>query len=173
MTPPFSFELDSQKSPNNYDPENNYEPDLNNDESNTVLETEFPEEGPDELLKTPSSFAKYALTKRQKEILTGTMLGDGGLRSRSDKSAWLEINHSVKQKNYFEKLFLEFRSLCGDRDPMTIKRHFNKEEQKEYFYYDLSTLTLACLYILYVTWYKPTDQSWKRKKLCQKISKNY
>ena len=43
------------------------------------------------------------LTSIQKEVLIGTVLGDGSLkRSRSGKSACLQICHSIKSKDYVE-----------------------------------------------------------------------
>lgn len=44
-----------------------------------------------------------SLTQLQKSVVIGTMLGDGYIRKmKGRKNAFLEINHSLKQKEYVD-----------------------------------------------------------------------
>jgi len=50
------------------------------------------------------------LTKLQREILVGTLLGDGHLETRDGgKTYRLKIEHSIKQKEYVDWLHSQFR----------------------------------------------------------------
>ena len=50
-----------------------------------------------------------SLTKEQKEILVGTLLGDGAMRIKTN--ALLEINHSLNQKELVDWLYLKFKNF--------------------------------------------------------------
>lgn len=51
------------------------------------------------------------LTHRQREILVGTLLGDGHLETLNHGRTYrLKIEHSIKQRDYVEWLLKEFRS---------------------------------------------------------------
>ncbi|PJE63689.1 hypothetical protein COU89_01980, partial [Candidatus Roizmanbacteria bacterium CG10_big_fil_rev_8_21_14_0_10_45_7] len=53
-----------------------------------------------------------SLTQRQKSIIIGSILGDGYLRIVKGRSnAYLEINHSSKQKDYVDWKFLELKRI--------------------------------------------------------------
>ncbi len=52
-----------------------------------------------------------SLTEEQKEILVGTLLGDGAMRKKTQ--ALLEINHSINQKELVDWLYLKFKNLVG------------------------------------------------------------
>ncbi len=50
------------------------------------------------------------LTKRQREILIGTLLGDSHLETQNDEKTFrLKVEHSFKQKEYVDWLYREFR----------------------------------------------------------------
>ena len=50
------------------------------------------------------------LTKIQREILAGTLLGDGHLETQNDgKTYRLKIEHSISQKDYIEWLYSHFK----------------------------------------------------------------
>lgn len=54
-----------------------------------------------------------SLTKYQKSLIIGTILGDGYLRIISGrKDAFLEINHSFSQKEYVDWKFKKLKNIC-------------------------------------------------------------
>lgn len=54
-----------------------------------------------------------SLTQLQKSIIIGTVLGDGHLRIvPKRKNAFLEINHTFKQKEYVDWKYEMLKSLC-------------------------------------------------------------
>jgi hypothetical protein len=54
-----------------------------------------------------------SLTERQKAIVIGCMLGDGAMRCKTN--ALLEINHSIRQSEYVEWKYREFKELVSTR----------------------------------------------------------
>lgn len=53
-----------------------------------------------------------SLTQEQKSIITGSLLGDGYLRIVSGrKNAFLEVNHSILEKDYVDWKYQELRNL--------------------------------------------------------------
>lgn len=52
-----------------------------------------------------------SLTKQQKTIIVGCLLGDGAMRCKTN--ALLEINHSVKQKDYVDWKFEKLKNLVS------------------------------------------------------------
>ena len=57
-----------------------------------------------------------SLTKEQKSILIGVLLGDGAMRKKTH--ALLEINHSFKQKEYVDWLYQKFQNFVGTKPKM-------------------------------------------------------
>lgn len=54
------------------------------------------------------------LTKEQRAIITGTLLGDGHLETKDGGRTYrLKIEHAVKQKEYVEWLYQKLRPLVG------------------------------------------------------------
>ena len=54
-----------------------------------------------------------SLTKLERSIIIGSLLGDGHMRiipGRSD--AFLEINHSIKAKGYVDYKFNKLKRIC-------------------------------------------------------------
>jgi len=63
------------------------------------------------------------LTKTQKEIIVGTLLGDGHLEtSNHGRTYRLKIEHSIKQKEYTDWIFNQFK-LWINKKPRTWKRY--------------------------------------------------
>lgn len=54
-----------------------------------------------------------SLTERQKAIIVGSLLGDGTMRCKTN--ALLEINHSIKQRDYVEWKFNELKDMVSTR----------------------------------------------------------
>ena len=54
-----------------------------------------------------------SLTERQKAIIVGCLLGDGTMRCKSN--ALLEINHSIRQRDYVEWKYNELQDLVSTR----------------------------------------------------------
>lgn len=81
------------------------------------------------------------LTQRQKEILLGTVLGDGYLAWASGSSARLRIEHSNKQKFYVWWKYREFQNIMQDK-PKFIER-YNPIWDKRYQYYRCQTLAMS------------------------------
>ena len=62
---------------------------------------------------------KLSLSKRQKEILVGTILGDGHLeRLYTPILGRLKVEHSYKQKDYVDWLYREFRNWVRTKPRM-------------------------------------------------------
>lgn len=54
-----------------------------------------------------------SLTQLQKSVITGSILGDGYVRTMSGrKDAFLEINHSIKAKKYVDWKFSVLKNIC-------------------------------------------------------------
>ncbi len=64
-----------------------------------------------------------SLTEEQKDILLGVLLGDGAMRKKTQ--ALLEINHSIKQKEYVDWLYQKFKNYVGT-EPKIRKSNGNR-----------------------------------------------
>ena len=64
-----------------------------------------------------------SLTEEQLSILIGVLLGDGAMRKKTH--ALLEINHSYKQKEYVDWLYLKFQ-IYVDTPPKMRKSNGNR-----------------------------------------------
>ena len=54
-----------------------------------------------------------SLTERQKAIIVGCLLGDGTMRCKTN--ALLEINHSIKQREYVEWKYDQLKELVSTK----------------------------------------------------------
>jgi len=71
--------------------------------------------------------SKLSLSKRQKEILIGILLGDGHLeRLYTPTSGRLKVEHSYKQKDYVDWLYNEFRDWVRSKPKVKRKKVWNK-----------------------------------------------
>ena len=78
------------------------------------------------------------LSQRQKEILIGTILGDGHLE-KNGNGVRLRVDHGIKQDDYVRWKFGEFKNLAANK-PRIIKS-FHKKENKFYERLHFSTHT--------------------------------
>jgi hypothetical protein len=83
------------------------------------------------------------VSKRQREILIGTILGDGYLQKTGKRNARLKLEHSEKQKDYIFWKYEELKNLMQDR-PKRIER-FNPKWGKTYVYYRCQTHSMPLL----------------------------
>ncbi|MBI4253048.1 hypothetical protein HY623_02620 [Candidatus Uhrbacteria bacterium] len=85
---------------------------------------------------------QLALTKRQKEILFGLLLGDGHLETQNNGRTYrLKIEHSIKQKEYVDWLYDEFRKWI-----LTLPREkIKKREGIRSVNYGFSTVSHGAL----------------------------
>ena len=73
-----------------------------------------------------------SLTQEQKSIIIGCILGDGYLRIiKGRKDAFLEINHSIKQRQYVEWKYQKLKNLVGGLP----KSRRGKEKRIAYRFY--------------------------------------
>jgi hypothetical protein len=83
------------------------------------------------------------ITKRQREIIIGTILGDGYLQKTGKKNARLKLEHSEKQRDYIFWKYQELKNLMQDK-PKKIVR-YNPKWKKEYIYYRCQTHSMPFL----------------------------
>ena len=89
-----------------------------------------------------------SLTQTQQSIIIGTILGDGYVRIvKGRKNAFLEINHSLKQKEYVDWKYNRLRSIAAG-EPHSRKSNGNREA------YRFHTKQLPELTILFRKFYK-------------------
>ena len=74
--------------------------------------------------------SKLKLTKAQKEILVGTLLGDGHLETQNGRTYRLKIEHSINQKEYIDWLYSKFKQWTRTEPKMKLK---NGEPSTHYF----------------------------------------
>lgn len=84
--------------------------------------------------------SQESLSKDQKEILVGLMLGDGCLELQH-KNPRLRVDHSMKQKGYIDWLYSQFENFCNQK-PCRLNR-VDKRNGKIYSHYLLTTRTSA------------------------------
>lgn len=70
---------------------------------------------------------KLSLSNRQKEILIGTILGDAHLEKlHTPELSRLKIEHSLKQKEYVDWFYEEFKNWIRTKPKQKIKKVFGK-----------------------------------------------
>ena len=68
------------------------------------------------------------LTTKQKEIMSGLLLGDGHLESQNNgKTYRLKVEHSINQKDYVDWLYNIFSNWCQSEPKERIKDSFGKK----------------------------------------------
>lgn len=85
------------------------------------------------------------LSQRQKEILIGTILGDGHLE-QNGKGVRLRVDHGMSQSDYVMWKFEEFKNLATNKP--RIIRSFHKKNKKHYERLHFSTYSNG----LFVEW---------------------
>jgi len=73
------------------------------------------------------------LSKTQKSIIYGLVLGDGYLQSTGKKNARLRIEHSYKQKEYIDWLYSKLENIFCEK-PKKINRLHPKTKQIYQYY---------------------------------------
>ena len=72
------------------------------------------------------------MTKKQKEIIVGKILGDGHLETQTyERTYRLKIEHSLKQKEYVDYLYEELKSLCQSSPKLKTKKYIYKNIKKD------------------------------------------
>ena len=87
-----------------------------------------------------------SLTKLERSIIIGSILGDGYMRiipGRSD--AFLEINHSVKAKDYVDYKFNKLKRICESAP----KERATNEDRHAYRFFTKQHKDLTTLYGLF------------------------
>ena len=92
------------------------------------------------------------LTPRQKEVLIGTLLGDGALELNG-KNTRLRIDHSVKQKEYVEWKYKEFSNLVPNKIKYSLQK-IDSTTGKRYGHYKFDTFSNVFLNDFYRIFYK-------------------
>lgn len=94
---------------------------------------------------------RLTLTKRQKQILIGTLLGDGHWESSyREEVARLKIEHSYKQKEYVDWLYKEFQEWSRSGPKIRVRERWGKTH-KHYYFTTLSHPELAKFRKLFYT----------------------
>ncbi len=83
------------------------------------------------------------VTKRQREILIGTILGDGYLQRTGKRNARLKLEHSQHQKDYLWWKYEQLHNLMQD-NPKRLER-YNPIWKRTYTYYRCQTHSLPLL----------------------------
>lgn len=77
---------------------------------------------------------KLKLTKRQREIIIGKLLGDGHLETANNGRTYkLKIEHSINQKDYVDWLYQEFKEWVRALPQIKKQKIGNKIYQKYWF----------------------------------------
>ncbi len=87
------------------------------------------------------SFAKsVTLNKQQREILVGTILGDGHLETQNQGRTFrLKVDHSINQKEYAEWLYAKFKNLT--LTGLQLKQQVVNEKQYQKYWF--STISVG------------------------------
>lgn len=86
------------------------------------------------------------LTPIQKEILVGTLLGDGHLETKNrGKTYRLKIEHTIKQKAYVDWLYNHFKEWVATPPRIRTRRINFQRKCGEYELYGFQTLSVGSL----------------------------
>ncbi len=77
------------------------------------------------------------LSKRQKHIIYGIILGDGYLQATGQKNARLRVEHSAKQKHYIDWIYDHLNNVFTDKPKYIVRKH--PKTRKNYEYYRLQS----------------------------------
>ncbi len=83
------------------------------------------------------------VTKRQREIIIGTILGDGYLQKTGKRNARLKLEHSERQRDYLWWKYEQLKNLMQD-EPKRIER-YNPVWKRTYTYYRCQTHSMPLL----------------------------
>lgn len=91
------------------------------------------------------------LTKRQQDILIGSLSGDGCLEVNG-KNVRLKVDHNIKQKQLTDWIFNEFREFCSKEPYFLDQSDFRTN--KSYHHYRFSTLSIPIFNQFYGIFYQ-------------------
>ncbi len=77
------------------------------------------------------------LSKRQKELLLGMILGDGYLQKTGENNARLRLEHSFKQKAYLDWKYQQLRNLF--QSPPKFLKRLHPQSKRTYSYVRLQS----------------------------------
>ena len=87
-----------------------------------------------------------SLTKLERSIIIGSILGDGYVRIMPGRSdAFLEINHSIKAKDYVDYKFNKLKRICESAP----KERATNEDRHAYRFFTKQHKNLTTLYGLF------------------------
>ena len=87
-----------------------------------------------------------SLTKLERSIIIGSILGDGYMRIIPGRyDAFLEINHSVKAKDYVDYKFNKLKRICESAP----KERATNEDRHAYRFFTKQHKNLTTLYGLF------------------------
>lgn len=91
------------------------------------------------------------ISSRQREIITGKLLGDGHLETRTRGMTYrLKIEHSEKQKLYVDWLYNELKNFSASEP----KRKVQRVKGEEYVKYWFNTVSTGSLRFYGQQWYQ-------------------
>jgi hypothetical protein len=112
------------------------------------------------------------LTKGQKNILIGTLLGDGCLTTRSKKGKYPTFNYQFKQKeskkDYVYHIFEKFQNLCGSY-PVRVKQGQSLVNDEILYAWSFKTGTIPALKFYADQFYSLDNNSGKSIKVVPKL----
>lgn len=95
------------------------------------------------------------LTNKQREILVGTMLGDGHLETKNNGRTYrLKIEHSVRQREYVEWLYKQFQEWVRTAPKVRERAVEFRGKEKHYERIGFSTLSTGSLRFYSQQFYK-------------------
>lgn len=78
--------------------------------------------------------SKIKISKRQKEIIIGKLLGDGHLETQTNgKTYRLKIEHAYSQKDYVDWLYEELKTLAAGPPRVKLQKVGGKQYKKYWF----------------------------------------
>lgn len=81
-----------------------------------------------------SAKRKLKLNSTQRSILVGLLLGDGHLETLNEGRTYrLKVEHSIKQKEYVEWLYEQFKNFVRQKPQIKIKKIENRKLLSFYF----------------------------------------
>ena len=79
-----------------------------------------------------------SLTQRERSIVIGSILGDGYLRKlKGRKNAFLEINHSIKAKDYVHWKYENLKRLCKSEPKERVSSYLGGKEKRALRFYTI------------------------------------
>ncbi len=69
---------------------------------------------------------QFSLSKKQREIVIGLILGDGHLETQNGRTYRLKIEHGIAQKEYVDWLYEQFKDFVGTPPRFKNKLSFGK-----------------------------------------------